>query len=165
MKSFERAVIQEQMRRAIQTVEEDSAFEQYSAREKVLALYYTWVEEITPREEWFRLLFPQGRLSFILQDYTSGLAHIINPFIEGIIRQGTQTGEIASRSFFSQNAHKMGGVIAWGIMAYWIEDKSEQYGQTDAFIEKTVNFYFDILQPGALDSGIDFVRFLTQRTS
>jgi ubiquinone biosynthesis protein COQ9 len=46
------------------------------------------------------------------------------------------------------------------VIAFLLKDESQRFERTDAFIEKTVAFAFDLIRTQAIDSGIDLARFL-----
>ena len=46
------------------------------------------------------------------------------------------------------------------VISFLIKDESQQFERTDAFIEKTVAFAFDVLRTQAIDSAFDLARFL-----
>ena len=48
------------------------------------------------------------------------------------------------------------------LLQYWKNDDSEGFENTDAFVEKSVNLAFDLISKGALDTAIDFIKFLYQ---
>ena len=47
-------------------------------------------------------------------------------------------------------------------MLFWKEDNSPGFEKTDAAIEKSVNLAFDLIGKGAVDSAIDFAKFMYQ---
>ena len=48
------------------------------------------------------------------------------------------------------------------LLLFWRDDDSAGFEKTDAFVEKSVNLAFDLIGKGALDSAIDFAKFLYQ---
>ena len=48
------------------------------------------------------------------------------------------------------------------VFRYWVEDRSPRFEKTDAAIEKSVNLAFDLMGKSALDSFLDFAKFLYQ---
>jgi hypothetical protein len=51
------------------------------------------------------------------------------------------------------------------ILLFWKEDDSAGFEKTDAAVEKSVNLAFDLIGKGAVDSAIDFAKFLYQNKS
>jgi hypothetical protein len=48
------------------------------------------------------------------------------------------------------------------LLMFWRDDNSPAFEQTDAAIEKSVNLAFDLIGKGAIDSMLDFAKFLYQ---
>jgi Tetracyclin repressor-like, C-terminal domain len=48
------------------------------------------------------------------------------------------------------------------ILDFWVKDKSKGFENTDAMIEKSVNTAFDLMGSTALDSVLDFAKFMYQ---
>jgi ubiquinone biosynthesis protein COQ9 len=46
------------------------------------------------------------------------------------------------------------------VIAFLLKDESKRFERTDAFIEKTVAFAFDVIRTQAIDSAFDLARFL-----
>jgi hypothetical protein len=48
------------------------------------------------------------------------------------------------------------------MLIFWKDDGSPGFESTDAAIEKSVNLAFDLIGKGAVDTAIDFAKFLYQ---
>jgi len=48
------------------------------------------------------------------------------------------------------------------IVKFWVKDKSKDFEDTDALIEKTVNFSFDLMRSNGMDSFFDLAKFHVQ---
>jgi hypothetical protein len=48
------------------------------------------------------------------------------------------------------------------VIHFWKQDDSAGFEKTDAVIEKSVNLAFDLISKGAVDSAIDFAKFMYQ---
>ena len=48
------------------------------------------------------------------------------------------------------------------VLDFWVKDKSKGFEQTDAMIEKSVNTSFDLIASSALDTVLDFAKFMYQ---
>jgi translation initiation factor IF-3 len=48
------------------------------------------------------------------------------------------------------------------VLNFFVKDQSRGFEQTDAAIEKAVNTSFDLVGPSAVDSILDFAKFLYQ---
>ena len=48
------------------------------------------------------------------------------------------------------------------MLKFWKDDSSADFEKTDAAVEKSVNLAFDLIGKGAVDSVVDFAKFLYQ---
>lgn len=136
----------------------DPTFSEYGTREQILAMVYTWLEILEPYRDFLHLLHQiDGRSG------TSRVWDEVKPlFLDwtgGIIEEGLETRQVANRPLIPTQYPTLLWTNMISILAYWLEDSSEEFIKTDQFIEKGLNFLFDLIQPNALDSGWDFIRF------
>lgn len=146
----------------LETIQSEEVYDQYSAREKLLAFYYTFIEVM------------KGNRSFILQTTPMSKKPDMQPYfleyfkkgfmewIEEILLEATETEEVKNRPYIS-NRYKDGIWIQFlFVLRFWIKDDSRGFEKTDAAIEKAVNLSFDLMGRGPLDAMIDFAKFLYQ---
>ena len=60
---------------------------------------------------------------------------------------------------------RYGYVDEFFLLLFWKDDESPGFEKTDAAVEKSVNLAFDLIGKGAVDSFIDFAKFLYQSKS
>lgn len=167
-------------------LQNDAAFKQYNGLEKILAVYYTWFEVLKYHRSFIAFLEKQkpflvkaidfvpvgGRiLKFLAKQALATappyLLHIYEPFKDTLkpILNEAMGEEIAERFWISSKYHE----VLWGtsilLFRFWLNDKSPDFERTDAAIEKTLNFVFDLLRPNAWDTGFDLVRFMVSKHS
>lgn len=144
-------------------LQNDATFSAYTSREKVLALFYTWIELLSEYREFFSTLHTIQPKSVTAEIWT-GVKEEFLPWVEELMDEGIRNREIANRIFVTQWYHNLIWAQLVTILGFWDIDKSEDLTRTDALIEKSVNFLFDLLQPNALDSGWDLISFLAKRS-
>lgn len=137
----------------------DPVFESYIAREKMLAFVYTLLLNLSHDEKQIAL-----QISVITKWWTSpALAQFKQEymsFINELIFEGQDRGEIQKRLFFNRIYPLMFWHTLLSILVYWSSDKSSQKEQTDVAVDKWVNLLFDSLAPNAIDSAIDLAQFV-----
>ncbi len=139
----------------------DEAYIQYSVREKFLAFYYTWVEVIKANRSFVLMKFDRIPQKEINPDFFKPLHHAFKTYVNDLLLEGKDTAEIADRPFSKQ--YDKGFWIQFMFLTrFWAKDDSHGYEQTDAAIEKAVNFSFDLVSKGPLDSFLDLAKFLYQ---
>ncbi|MDW3194461.1 MAG: TetR family transcriptional regulator C-terminal domain-containing protein [Cytophagales bacterium] len=139
----------------------DEAYVQYSVREKLLAFYYTWIEVIKGNRSFVLMKFDRMPQKEINPEFFKPLHHAFKEYVNDLLLEGKDTAEIADRPFSKQ--YDKGFWIQFMFLTrFWAKDDSHGYEQTDAAIEKAVNFSFDLVSKGPLDSFLDLAKFLYQ---
>ena len=140
----------------------DKAYAAFSSREKILAFYYTFFEELKSSRSFILLqLENQKKLEIIpefLKDFKSGY----EAYIESVLHAGKTNGEVAKRPYLDKRYPQIFWLHMAFLLMFWKNDSSAGFEKTDAAIEKSVNLAFDLIGKGAVDSVIDFAKFLYQ---
>ncbi|MFY0608651.1 MAG: TetR/AcrR family transcriptional regulator [Cyclobacteriaceae bacterium] len=142
-------------------LEADEAYAEYSVREKLLSFYYTWLETLKSNRSFVLMRFEKLGKTEIDPAFLESLKVLFNGYINDLILEGKDTEEVAERPFSSQY-EKVFWLHFLFLMKFWSKDESADFEKTDAAIEKSVNLAFDLLSKGALDSMLDFGKFLFQ---
>ena len=134
-------------------------FEDYSAREQMLAFYFTWVEELKP----IKMLIQEADKKALPGFVPLWLKEVETPFkafVEDLLAAASESGEVAGRSIISDRYKDIFWLQTRFLLYQWLRDESQEEERTDALIEKTVHFCFDLLNPNLIDSGFDLLKFL-----
>ena len=146
------------LRNTMEAIQAEELYAQYSAREKLLAFYYTLIEMM------------KGERSFILQtarfEPRSGLLKAFKKqfmvFIDEILLEASETEEVKKRPYVSDQYGEGIWVQFLFVLRFWLKDDSKGFEKTDALIEKAVNLSFDLMGKSPLDAAVDFAKFLLQ---
>lgn len=159
--ALEREIWADWMAEAVQTVQNDEAFVDYSVREKLLALFFTWIEVLKENRSYVLMRFEKLDERELNPEFLIQLKHVYKDFIHEMIMEGKDTTEIAERPF--SNLYDKGFWLHLVFLTrFWVKDDTKDYEQTDAAVEKSVNFIMDLIAKGPLDSFVDFAKFLYQ---
>jgi hypothetical protein len=140
----------------------DSSFEQYTAREKMLAYCYTLLEIIRADKNMISLQLKQVP-DVLRNTQYSGFKQEFRSFTDILTEEGVQRGEIQARPFVSNLYPGLFWMSLVAIIGFWLNDSSEQTEQTDVAVEKIVHLVFDTIAPGAVDSAFDLAQFLIKQ--
>lgn len=140
----------------------DKSFGAFSVREKILAFYYTLFEELKANRSFVLFQLQPFRKIELLPSYLKEFKKTFESFFETILSEGKGNGEVAQRPFLDKRYPQLFWVHLGFILLFWKEDSSPDFEKTDAAIEKSVNLAFDLIGKGALDSAIDFAKFMYQ---
>jgi hypothetical protein len=155
---------------------EDEIYRNYSAKEKLLAYYFLWVQQLREKRSYILL---QQEKSFAAGPFAGGPFAAGLPlgaglhaaklesfriafydYIRNLIKEGYETGEVKERKYISDQYVHGFWLQALFVLRYWIKDDSERFEMTDAAIEKAVHLSFQLIQSNTLDSILDFGKFV-----
>lgn len=147
----------------IQNLEAQEVFKEYSAREKLLGFLFTLVEELKKNRSYLLSLYAgQKDLKKLLPHEVKTFKTKFKDFANEIILEGKETEEIANRPLITERYDEALWLQVWFVFQFWLKDTSSSFEKTDAAIEKSVNLAFDLMGKSALDTFIDFAKFLYQ---
>jgi AcrR family transcriptional regulator len=149
-----------------QTVEKlktDDTYRGYGAREKLLAFYFLWVQQLKGNRSYILLQREQFLAPGLHLDKLESFRVAFFDFIRELIKEGYQTGEVKERKYVSDQYVHGFWVQALFVLRYWMKDDSEGFELTDAAIEKAVNLSFQLISSSTLDSILDFGKFMFAR--
>lgn len=159
---LERTIWKDLMDATISRLTRDKAFRGFSAREKVLALFYTLMEELVKDRSY--TVFQLNTLSKldIVPAFLRDFRESYMGFMSSIISEGQESGEVAKRPYLDNRYPQLFWIYLLQFLQYWKDDDSLTFEKTDAYVEKSVRLGFDLIGRGALDSAVDFARFMLQ---
>ncbi len=160
-KALERSIWTTWFEQTQHNIEHDEAYVDYTVREKILAFYYTWIELLKNNRSFAMHSFDKLGKRDTQPSYLSGVRTHFDVFINDLMMEGKDTTEVAERPFSSQYS-KVFWMHFLFICKFWSNDESSDFEKTDAAIEKSVNLAFDLIGKGALDSFLDFGKFIFQ---
>lgn len=139
----------------------DETYQSYSVREKLLAFYFTLIEEMKGQRSFITFCF--GHQAGLNAWRLSGFKEAVKEYLNQLVTDGVESTEIPNRF----NLHKWyadAGILqAISIVQFWVKDDSEQFDHTDGFIERSVNFTMDMITRNGFDSGFELGKFLFQQ--
>ncbi len=144
-------------------IQKQEVFSGYSAREKFLSFLFTWIEELKKSRSYLLVLY--GDKTKVLRALASDTREFKSGFVdfaEEIVGEGKETEEIASRPYVTEKYGEALWLQVLFVFGFWLDDKSPRFEKTDAAIEKSVNLAFDLMGKSALDTFLDFAKFLYQ---
>ncbi|KEO73892.1 TetR family transcriptional regulator C-terminal domain-containing protein [Anditalea andensis] len=147
----------------ITMMEAQEVYRTYSAKEKLLSFYFTWIEELKKNRSYLLALY-QGHTGFrkSMPEELKSFRRKFKDFSTEIILEGKETEQIADRAFISDRYEDALWLETMFIFQYWLKDTSTSFEKTDVAVEKSVNLAFDLMGKSAVDSLLDFAKFLYQ---
>jgi len=144
------------------SIEEQEVYQSYSINEKLLAFYYSWIEKLRDHRSYAIYVSKKERFyEFYPSEFKLFKKSFVD-FASMLIEEGLSTEEIAKRQFITDKYKDLLWYQPVSIFKFWAKDDSDGFEETDALIEKTVNFSFDLMRSNSLDSFFDLAKFHIQ---
>lgn len=141
----------------------DPSFENYSAREKMLALAYTLAEVLREDESIVKLYLDKRYGVLFNAEFFKLFRTKLEDFADALILDGSQTGEIQGRPLLGQYYKYLFVLAINYIIYFWANDTDDKKEPSDVVIDKVINLLFDTIAPNAVDSAFDLAQFLFKR--
>lgn len=159
--AVERAIWSASIVETIDTIRQQEVWTSYTAREKMLSFFYSYVEVLKRQRSFVSYsLNDSGKLSTpaVLTDVKT----VFGNFSEDLINEGLSSGELAERKFISKRYKDALWLQFAFILNFWIKDDSKDFEKTDEAIEKGINVTFDLFQQSPLDNLIEYGKFISR---
>ena len=148
----------------VQVLEEDEDYAEYSADQKLLAFFYTYITHIQGNRSRLVEYFPKMRSVMTVMpgqsDSLRGMRRSFRDFAKGIVTEGIAQEIFADRKKLTEQYDRFLWMHFVAILQFYIKDESPEFQDTDAFIEKSTHFGIQSAAHGVLESGFDFLRFM-----
>jgi len=158
--ALESAIWKDYFAQTAKALQQEKVYQDYSAREKLLAFFYTLAEVLMPERSYVLYCFEGVKKPEVTPAFLKGFRNQFEEWADGIVAQGRENGEIAERPFITDRYAQGLWLQVQFVLYYWLRDQSQAFENTDAAIEKAVNLAFDLMGRNPIDSIIDFARFI-----
>jgi hypothetical protein len=146
------------------TAEADETFQKYSVREKLLGIYYTWIEVLKANRSFVVYSYKKFK-----QPVATKKPQELNKFKESFLAfasdltyEGRESREILARPYLSSRYADGLWMNTLYILDFWVKDTSRSFELTDTAIEKTVNTAMDLMGTSVVDSVLNLAKFVYQ---
>lgn len=160
--SIEKNIWVEMTLETIETLEQQSIWNEYNSRDKALAFFYSYVEVLKRQRSFVIYSLSHNSNGLGTPSVLSGVKPIFENFAETIINEGLENGELANRKFLSKKYKDALWIQFAFIVKFWINDDSIGFEKTDEAIEKGINVTFDLFQRSPLDNLLEYGKFLSR---
>lgn len=159
---LERQIWKGFIERTLMRLKTDNSYATFSTREKILAFYYTFFEDLKSNRSFVLLQLEHRHTPELVPEFLKDFKAAYEAYLEGVLTEGKGNGEIAKRPYFDKRYPQLFWIQMGFLLMFWRNDNSAGFEQTDAAIEKSVNLAFDLIGKGAVDTAFDFAKFLYQ---
>ncbi|PWL32182.1 TetR family transcriptional regulator C-terminal domain-containing protein [uncultured Roseivirga sp.] len=146
----------------LEMVKNDSVYDEYSVREKMLAFFYSFIEKLKGHRSYILQTVPKKIRPELTPYYLIEVRKAFKDWVNELLLEGEETEEIEKRPVISKKYDEALWLQFLFVIGFWIKDESRGFEKTDGAIEKSVNLAFDLMGRGPLDAIVDFGKFLFQ---
>ncbi len=147
------------LKKTLSILDEDPQYGSFSAREKLLALYFTMFEQFQTQRSYLLLKYNDlKKAPQTMKDWKLFLEEM-ETRVDNILSDGKISDEIKDRPIIGNHFAKGFKLVFTYLFRVWMNDDSVEFANTDAAIEKTVNLSVDMLGTSPIDSMLDFGKF------
>ena len=162
--SIEKSIWEGFISTTVQRLTTDEAYGQFTAQERVLTFYFSLVELLKNDRSFVLHQLTSVKAPTMLPDFIKGFKKSFEEWINSVLAEAKNTGEVAKRPFLDERYHHLFWLHLWFILQFWAKDQSPNFEKTDAAIEKSVTLAFELIGKGVLDNALDFGKFLYQNS-
>ncbi|MFZ6009956.1 MAG: TetR family transcriptional regulator C-terminal domain-containing protein, partial [Bacteroidota bacterium] len=127
----------------ISRLKADEAYAAFSSREKILAFYYTFFEELKSSRSFVLIQLAHRNKLDLAPEFMKDLKTSYLAFVEDVLNTGKTSGEVAKRPYLDKQYPRLFWLHMGFLLIFWRDDNSAAFEKTDAAIEKSVNLAFD----------------------
>ncbi len=143
-------------------IKEQEVWPQYSAREKMLSFFYSFLELLKSKRSFIIYTLKKHPKRLTVPDVLTGAKSEFLSFSEDVINEGLDSGELTDRKFFSKRYKDALWLQFAFIINFWMDDDSKDFEKSDEAIEKGINVTFDLFQRSPIDNLFEYGKFLTR---
>lgn len=162
--ALERAIWGDTVDEVAKAVTSGDEWNDFTAREQMLAFFYAFSEAILDQRSFFLARFPRpaGKSSAPYSSLrcTAKLRSRFREFAYPVLDSGIGSGELKQRGPIGDRYPRILTTLFLSVIHFNLSDESEGFARTDAFIEKSTHLAFDLMGAGVVDSALDLARFL-----
>lgn len=162
-KALEKSIWKEYAVGTIGRIEADDNYSKFTSREKILAFYFTLIEELRSNRSFVLIKIRKWKIPAVTPTALKKFKVEFEHWAEEVIEEGKATSEIAKRPYLDKRYVSLLWLHLNFILKFWSYDDSNDFEKTDEAIEKSVNLAFDVIGKGFVDNAFEFGKFLYQQ--
>lgn len=138
----------------------DPAYMEFVAQEKLLAFYFTLIEELTPLRSYVQYAAGPFSTYTVASSHLDAFRELFLKYATEVIQVGIQTEEVYERPYITSKYNLGLWTQMLFVLSFWVKDESTDRQKTDEAIEKVVDLSFDLMGKTPLDTLMDFGQFV-----
>ncbi len=160
--TLEKELWRDWLQETITAIKAEEVYAGYSAREKLLAFYFTFIEVLKSNRSFILLTVKKTIKPEFTPAHLKEFRKDFKDFVNEVLAEAKETEEVQNRPYIGDKYDEGIWLQFLFVFNFWMKDDSKAFEKTDEAIEKAVNLSFDLMGRGPLDAMIDFGKFLFQ---
>lgn len=154
------AYYEEKLNACIEKLKKIDKFNEYTLNEQLQTFFNIQLELFLPDREFIELSFKKIFFS-LTQNYTQlkPIRDVFNQIVNDMFKAAIEVKEIPEQVF-----QEMIDYLFWdyyvGIVLLWLNDKSDQFEDTDILIDKSLDLFCSVLKSGLVNKAVDILSYL-----
>lgn len=144
---------------ALTVLEKNDDYKTYEAKNKLLSLYFTYIEILTQNRSYVIQALNTGKNGLQNLKKLDSLKKIFGLFIDELQIEKIDFNQEKIEKFQNKAIKNVFWAQFLILIKFWIDDTSSSFEKTDIFIEKNVQASFDLIQTQPLKSLLDLGKF------
>ena len=146
--------------KTLSLLELDAKYQSYDMKNKMLSFYFTFFELLNVNRSFVVLSLNgnQNLLNNLMQ--LSSLRNSFKKYVSEIIGEENRIQIEKLEALKDRTVQEAAWIQLLITLKFWLDDESASFEKTDLFIEKSVTTTFEMLNITALESLIDFGKFI-----
>lgn len=158
--AIEKQVFKAFFENTIRVLDKNDEYNAYDTRNKLLAFYFTFFENLTANRSYVVYALSKHKNSLKNLAVLSELKRHFSKYIDQLGIETLDIKQAQIEKFQTKAINESAWIQLLITMKFWLDDTSPSFEKTDIFIEKSVNTSFDVLNIQPLKSVIDLGKFL-----
>ena len=148
----------------ITILEKNEDYNTYNSRNKLLAFYFTFFENLTANRSYVVYALNKHKNSLKNLTVLSQLKRHFSKYIDALGIEKLEIKQVQIEKIQTKAISESAWIQLLITMKFWLDDTSPNFEKTDIFVEKSVNTSFDSLNVAPIKSVIDLGKFLFKET-
>jgi len=160
IESVEKEIYKIFIKKTIDMIQKDPAYQNYDMKNKMLSFYFTFFELLSANRSYVLLSLNENKNQLKNLMLLSGVRTEFKNYVSEIITDQVRTQYEKFQNFQEKAIMESSWLQFLLILKFWLDDDSPSFEKTDLFIEKSVKAVFDVFNIIPLESVLDLGKFL-----
>ena len=137
-------------------------YQQFSKKEKLLSMYFTFFESLTLNKEFVRADLKGFENQLKALSVFSTLKRSFTAYIDDLELELFNVNVEAIHTIQQKTIKESAWIQLLFTLKFWLDDTSKDFEKTDVFIEKSITTSMELINTNSLHHIIDLAKFLYQ---